>query len=88
MAKTRRIKIADGIKIITSDEIVTIEGFSMPKVWEYFGWDIENDAMQNEASLEITRALLMFGRVDLTEWVQPRKTLILEIIPVGELKKN
>ena len=88
MAKTRSIKIADGIKIITSDEIVTIEGFSMPKVWEYFGWDIKNNANQNDSALEITRALMMFGRVDLTEFTENRKTLILEVIPVGELKKN
>lgn len=88
MAKTFSIKIADGIRIITSKEIVTIEGFSMPKVWEYFGWDIENNADQDASAMEITRALMMFGRVDLTELVKPRKTLILEVIPVGELNKD
>lgn len=88
MAKTFSIKIADGIRIITSKEIVTIEGFSMPKVWEYFGWDIENNADQDASATEITRALMMFGRVDLTEYVKPRKTLIIEVIPVGELNKD
>lgn len=88
MAKTFSIKIADGIRIITSKEIVTIEGFSMPKVWEYFGWDIENNAQQKESSMEITRALYCFGRVDLTEFTKGHKTLILEVIPVGELNKD
>ena len=88
MSKTFTIKIADGIRIITSEEIVTIEGFSMPKVWEYFGWDIENNPDQDASALEITRALYCFGRVDLTEYVKPRKTLIIEVIPVGELNKD
>ena len=88
MAKTRTIKIADGIKIITSDEIVTIEGFSMPKVWEYFGWDKSDDAIMEQNKTEITRALFCFGRVDLTEFTKNHKTLILEVIPVGELNKN
>ena len=88
MAKTFSFKIADGIRIITSEEIVTIEGFSMPKVWEYFGWDIENNADQDASAMEITRALYCFGRVDLTEFTEGHKTLILEAIPVGELNKD
>lgn len=88
MAKTRSIKIADGIRIITSEEIVTIEGFSMPKVWEYFGWDKLNDAIVEQNKTEITRALFCLGRIDLTEYTKNGKTLILEVIPVGELNKD
>lgn len=88
MSKTFTIKIADGIRIITSKEIVTIEGFSMPKVWEYFGWDKLDDAITKQNKTEITRALFCLGRVDLTEYTKNRKTLILEVIPVGELNKD
>lgn len=55
-----------------------------PKLWEFFKWDIENDAEANECSLEIVRQFMMFGRVDLSALRKDGKTLIIEVIPTGE----
>jgi len=84
MSKT--IKLWDGIKVITSDGIEICE--SPLKLWDVLGWDIENDKNASECATAITTQLYCFGRVDLSEFTKPRKTLILEVIPVGELKKN
>ena len=38
MAKT--IKIMDGLKVITSDEVKRLKGAR--DLWKYMGWDIDN----------------------------------------------
>ena len=83
---SKKNKIWDGIKVITSDGIEICE--SLLKLWELLGWDIENDKMASECATAVTSQLYCFGRCDLSEFTKPRKTLTLEVIPVGELNKN
>lgn len=78
----KTIKLYDGIKIITSREIRNVK--YIPDVWDAFGWDIHNDKIANECSLEITKQLICFGRVDLSQFTTDGSTLILEVIPVSE----
>ena len=74
----KKIKLFDGIKVITSDEIVTVDG--PLALWDLFGWDIKNDKNADECAMLVTRELLCFGRIDLTK-MNGGKTLIVEIIP-------
>ena len=79
MAKS--IKIMDGLKVITSNEIIELREGGFPALWKYFGWDIENDPNADACATEITRQLICFGRVDLSEWALHSSTLIVEVIP-------
>lgn len=79
----KRIKLMDGLKVITSDEIIELREGGFPALWDLFGWDIKNDKAADECSLAITRELVCFGRCDLTK-MNKGKTLIIEVIPVKE----
>lgn len=84
MAKTFSIKIMDGLKVITSNGITELREGGFPALWDYFGWDIENDPMADQCAIEITRQLMCFGRVDLSEFAEGTSTLIVEVIPVQD----
>lgn len=73
----KSIKIMDGLKVITSDGVKRING--MKSLWKYMGWDL-SDKMTDQCATEITRNLICFGRVDLTEFTNPRSTFIIEVI--------
>lgn len=81
---TFEIKLFEGIRVVTSEKTFEIREGGFPKLWEFFKWDIENDAEANECSLEIVRQFMMFGRVDLSALRGDGKTLIIEVIPTGE----
>lgn len=81
MKQSFSIKLWDGIKVITEDETITVK---MPvDLWELFGWDIENDPAAKECSIEITKHLLCFGKIDLTP-MNNGKLLYLVTIPATE----
>lgn len=75
---SRTIKIMDGVKVITSDGIKRLN--SPLALWKYMGWDIKKDEMASKCATEITRNLLCFGRVDLSEFAEGTSTFIIEAI--------
>lgn len=76
---SQSIKLYGGVKVITSDEIIKLK--YIPDLWDMFKWDIKNDPMAKECSIEITRQLIGFGRCDLSQATQNGNTLIVELLP-------
>ena len=76
---TKTIKIYDGVIVRTDGKEQRFD--YIPDIWEAFRWDIENNEEQKNASLEITRALIGFGYVDLTFAMPKGHTMEIEIIP-------
>lgn len=81
---TRKIKICDGFKLITSDKVYRLK--SPMEIWKAFGWDIDKDKEASASATEITRQLLCFGRIDLSQFTGDHKTCIIEVIPADNFK--
>lgn len=73
------IKLYDGVRIKTDGETYDVKYIA--DIWEMFGWDIENNPLEKEASLEITRCLIGLGFIDLTSSMPEGHTLTIEVIP-------
>lgn len=84
MAK-KSIKLWDGWKLSYDGKETICK--TPPEVWEYFGWDIENDPDASECASIITREMYCFGYMDLSA-LCPGHTLTAEVIPVGTLEKE
>lgn len=80
---TINIKWADGLKVITDDEVIELREGGFPELWKLFNWDTENDPAAKECAEIICRELFCFGRIDLTEMNHGR-LLIVAVIPVKE----
>lgn len=79
---TRHIKLYDGVRVNYDGEETTVKHIN--DLWEMFNWDIDNDESANNAALEVTRALIGMGYIDLTRAMPKGHTLTVEIIPVKE----
>ena len=77
MAK-KSIKIYDGIRVNYDHEISELKYIC--DLWDMFGWDTENDPQAKECASLITRELLCFGHIDLTELANG-KLLLVEMLP-------
>lgn len=77
----KSIKLWDGWKI-TYDGEETICS-NPPEVWEFFGWDIENDSNADECAKIITKEIYCFGHMDLSK-LCPGHKLTIDVIPVKE----
>lgn len=74
--KNFSIKLYDGVRVITSEEIVKVKYIA--DLWELFHWDIVSDPKAKEAAGEVTRWLIACGRLDMTE-ANHGRTLIVEL---------
>lgn len=81
---TKKIKICDGFKLITSDKVYRLKHIT--DVWKKFGWDIKGNKDESESATEIVRILYCFGRVDLSEFTKGKKTCIIEAIPADNFR--
>lgn len=83
MSKSISIKLWDGWRIIHNGEITVCN--SPKEVWDWFGWDIENDKNASECATEITKQMYCFGYIDLTPLCTKRGDhLFLEVIPSSD----
>lgn len=73
----KTIKIAEGVRVITSTENVIFE--DNQELWKALKIDSPE---YDEARINIIRELICFGRIDLTPAYG--QTVILEIVPVKE----
>lgn len=80
----KRIKIMDGLKLITSDKIYRLKGAK--DLWKALGWDIDNDEMASKCAMAVFQQLYCFGRADLTEFTTGKKTCIVEAIPADNFR--
>ena len=74
----RTIKLWDGWRMTYDGEETICK--TPPEVWEYLGWDIENDANASECASIITREVYCFGHMDLSQ-LCPGHTLTVDVIP-------
>lgn len=82
--ETFEMKLFEGLRVVTSEKVIEFREGGFPRLWEFFKWDIKNDPKAHECSIEIVRAIMMFGRIDLSALRNDGKTLIVEVIPVGK----
>lgn len=82
MADKKTIKLYDGVRIKTDGQTYDVQYIA--DIWEMFDWDIENNPLEKEASLEITRSLIGFGFIDLTPSMPSGHTMTIEVIPCKE----
>lgn len=80
MAK-KSIKIYEGVRVNANHKVINLK--YIPDIWNLFKWDIKNDKNAKECADLITRELLMFGYIDLTDLNQG-KMLIVELLPVKD----
>ena len=81
---TRKIKICDGFKLITSEKVYRYHHIT--DVWKAFGWDIKTNKEADASASEITRQLMMFRRVDLSKFTEDGTTCIIEVIPADNFR--
>lgn len=81
MKKT--IKLCDGFKVIHSEGIIETQDFR-GIFTDLFHWDLENDQLAKDCYDVIFREVFCFGRVDLTQFTDSKRTLIIEAIPPTE----
>lgn len=79
---TKTIKLYDGVIVKTDGKEYKFD--YIPEIWEAFGWDVENNPEQNNAALEITRALIGCGYCDLTFSMPEGHTMEIELIPAKD----
>lgn len=80
--KVKHIKIWDGWKINHNGEETICE--SPKDVWEFFGWDIENDPNADGCASLITREMYCFGFIDISQMLTDGGTLTITAIPPTE----
>ena len=75
----KSIKIYDGIRVNHNHELTELK--YLPDLWELFNWDIVNDPKAKECADIITRELLCFGYIDLSQMLTKGGLLTVEMLP-------
>lgn len=75
MAKSINLKLFNNIVLVVDGNEERFNCF--PDLWNRFNWDIEKDPKAGECSTEIVRAMIMFGKIDISEMAKGKHTIKL-----------